>query len=65
MFYNLQGAAPATIGIINGKLKIGLTPQEIQYLASSENVVKTSKRDIPYVLSKVSQIREYSSLHIA
>ncbi|WP_277284486.1 pseudouridine-5'-phosphate glycosidase [Sneathia sanguinegens] len=46
------GCVPATIGIINGKLKIGLTKDEIQILAKEGlKVTKVSRRDIPYVVS--------------
>lgn len=43
------GAIPATIGIIGGRVKIGLEPRELGYLADVENnlaVVKVSRRDI-------------------
>ncbi len=43
------GAVPATIGIIKGKLKAGLTMDELQYFATAKNIVKTSRRDLPYV----------------
>ena len=48
-----NGAIPATIAIINGKFKIGLTKDEIEYLGKSgEKIVKASRRDIPYLISK-------------
>lgn len=47
-----NGAIPATIGIINGRMKAGLTDEEIVYLAKAPNVLKVSRRDIPYVLSQ-------------
>ncbi|KZT72831.1 hypothetical protein DAEQUDRAFT_704536 [Daedalea quercina L-15889] len=43
------GAIPATIGIIQGRVKIGLEPRELEYLAdvqSKPSVVKVSRRDI-------------------
>lgn len=47
-----NGAIPATIAIINGVMKIGLTKDEIDYLAKEgTNVCKVSTRDIPYVIS--------------
>lgn len=46
-----NGAVPATIGIIKGRMKVGLTAEEIEYLAKAENVWKVSRRDLPYVLS--------------
>ncbi len=47
-----NGAVPATIALINGKIKIGLTHNEIDALAQAgAKVVKTSRRDIPFVLA--------------
>jgi pseudouridylate synthase len=46
-----NGAVPATIGIINGRMKVGLTAEEIEYLAKAKNVLKVSRRDLPFVLS--------------
>ncbi len=43
------GAIPATIAIINGKLKIGLEEEEINFLGKEGNKIqKTSRRDIAY-----------------
>ncbi len=47
-----EGAVPATIAIINGIIKIGLTHDEIEYLAKAKDVLKVSKRDFGYTLSK-------------
>jgi len=47
-----NGAVPATIGILGGKLKVGLTEDEVEYLGKAKNVIKTSRRDIPFVVSK-------------
>lgn len=47
-----QGAIPATIGIIDGKVKIGLTEAELQQLAESEGTWKISRRDLPYAITK-------------
>ncbi len=48
-----KGAIPATIAILNGKLKVGLTKDEIEYLGKKgKKVVKTSRRDIPFILAK-------------
>ncbi len=47
-----KGAVPATIGIIRGRLKVGLTAEEIEYLAKAEGVVKVSRRDFPLVISQ-------------
>jgi len=45
-------AVPATIAIINGKIKVGLSEEEIEYLGKDKNVYKTSRRDIPFIISK-------------
>lgn len=46
-----NGAVPATIAILSGRLKVGLTADEIEYLGKAKGVVKTSRRDIPFVAS--------------
>jgi len=48
-----NGAVPATIAIINGKIKVGLSDKEIDYLArSGSSIVKASRRDLPYLLAQ-------------
>ncbi|MFA5543319.1 MAG: pseudouridine-5'-phosphate glycosidase [Bacilli bacterium] len=48
-----QGCTPATIAIINGVLKVGLTEEEINYLGKQgKKVMKVSRRDIPYLITK-------------
>ena len=42
-----NGAVPATIAIIGGKLKAGCTPEEIEYLGKQgQKVAKASRRDL-------------------
>lgn len=45
-----NGAIPATMGIIKGRIKIGLNREEMEFLASSKEIVKTGRRDIPYAV---------------
>ncbi|MEG1285040.1 MAG: pseudouridine-5'-phosphate glycosidase [Romboutsia sp.] len=47
-----NGAIPATVAIIDGILKVGLTEEEIEFLGTSKNVVKASRRDLPFIISK-------------
>jgi pseudouridylate synthase len=47
-----KGVIPATIAIIDGIIHIGLEKEEIERLAKAENVVKVSRRDFPYVMSR-------------
>ncbi|CAN7178239.1 pseudouridine-5'-phosphate glycosidase [Paenibacillus sp. LjRoot153] len=46
-----NGAVPATIGIMDGKIKIGLNEQELEAFATNGHVEKVSRRDFPYILS--------------
>ncbi|MEK7277377.1 MAG: pseudouridine-5'-phosphate glycosidase [Chloroflexota bacterium] len=43
------GAVPATIAILRGEMKIGLTDDELKYLATADGVWKVSRRDFPIV----------------
>ncbi|MCM3090503.1 MULTISPECIES: pseudouridine-5'-phosphate glycosidase [unclassified Cytobacillus] len=47
-----NGAVPATIAILNGKIKIGLSDEELEFLAQSRDVEKASRRDLPYLIAK-------------
>ena len=47
-----NGAVPATIAIIDGVIKVGLTPEEIEYLGTAKGVLKVSRRDFPVVMAK-------------
>lgn len=45
------GAVPATIAIIDGKICIGLSADQLELLGNSPDAMKVSRRDLPYVLS--------------
>jgi len=46
------GAVPATAAILDGRVKLGLTPDEIERLGrSGRDIAKVSRRDIPIVLA--------------
>ncbi len=48
-----HGAVPATIAILKGRLKAGLSDNEIEYLAKSgQAVTKCSRRDFPFVIAQ-------------
>ncbi|KAH8412284.1 hypothetical protein KR009_000987 [Drosophila setifemur] len=49
-----QGAIPATIGILDGRIKVGLTREELTTLAKKprDQVIKCSRRDLPFVVAK-------------
>ena len=48
-----NGAVPATIAIIGGKMKAGCTKEEIEYLGKKgQAVIKASRRDLPVLLAR-------------
>ncbi|MEF2278929.1 pseudouridine-5'-phosphate glycosidase [Deinococcus sp. YIM 134068] len=46
-----NGAVPATIAVLGGRLKVGLTPDELELLATDRNVQKISTRDLPVTVA--------------
>jgi pseudouridylate synthase len=47
-----HGATPATIAILDGRLCVGLSPAQLELLASDDDVMKVSVRDLPYVVAR-------------
>ncbi len=48
-----EGATPASIAILQGRLKVGLEQSELEYLGRTGTAVtKTSRRDIPFIVSQ-------------
>lgn len=48
-----NGAIPATIAILKGKLKVGLTKEEIDYLGRRGlECIKASRRDLPFIVGQ-------------
>lgn len=46
-----EGAIPATTAIIGGKLKVGLTSEELDLMCKAEGVGKVSRRDVAVYLA--------------
>jgi len=46
------GAIPATIAVINGQIKIGLTHEELDALAQSNNAMKLSRADLAFAVAQ-------------
>ena len=46
-----EGAVPATIALLAGKIQVGLGEAELEQLGSDPGVTKVSRRDLPYVLA--------------
>jgi len=48
-----NGAVPATIAVIGGKITVGISPEEIIYLGKKGlSVTKASRRDLPLLLAR-------------
>ena len=47
-----SGAIPATIAVLQGRITVGLTADEIDYLARARDVRKCSRRDLPIALAR-------------
>lgn len=47
-----NGAVPATTAIIGGKIKIGLSNEELEFMATSKDIIKASRRDFAYIVSQ-------------
>lgn len=45
------GATPATIAVLKGEVRVGLTDAELEYLAHASGVTKVSRRDFPVVVA--------------
>ncbi len=45
------GAVPATIAIIGGRIKVGLSPEELDWLGTARDVLKLSRADLPFAVS--------------
>lgn len=47
-----NGAIPATIGIIDGEIVVGMSPEEIERFGKEKGIAKVSKRDLPVVVAR-------------
>ena len=50
----VEGAVPATIGVIDGTAKVGLNETELKFMATAEGIPKLSARDLPIAVVKRS-----------
>ena len=47
-----KGAVPATMAIIGGRMKVGLSGGELELMCRGEGVKKVSRRDLPIILAE-------------
>ena len=48
------GAVPATIAVLDGRIKIGLAEEQIEFLGQADNIKKASRRDLPIIIAEGS-----------
>jgi pseudouridine-5'-phosphate glycosidase len=46
-----RGAVPATIAVMDGAIRVGLSDSELERLATSRDVLKLSRNDLPYAVT--------------
>jgi len=46
-----QGAVPATIAVLDGRIRIGLDAEQLELLGRSPDAMKLSRRDLPFAIS--------------
>ncbi len=46
-----HGAVPATIAVLGGKIRVGLSNDELELLGNSPGALKLSRRDLPYAIT--------------
>jgi pseudouridine-5'-phosphate glycosidase len=49
-----HGATPATVAVLDGQLRVGLTDAELEHLATKKGIRKVSRRDLPVVVAQGS-----------
>jgi pseudouridine-5'-phosphate glycosidase len=47
-----RGVVPATVGILDGAIRVGLKPTELELLATGENVLKVSRKDLSFAVAQ-------------
>jgi pseudouridine-5'-phosphate glycosidase len=47
-----HGAVPATIAVLDGKIRVGVNDDELEHLATAKGIRKTSRRDLPIVVAR-------------
>jgi pseudouridine-5'-phosphate glycosidase len=48
-----HGAVPATIALLDGQIRVGLTDSELVHMATAQGIRKVSSRDLPVVIAQV------------
>ena len=56
------GGIPATCAIVKGRLKVGLTAEELEIMCRAENIGKVSRRDVAVYVALAAPARRPSLL---
>ncbi|XP_048871132.1 uncharacterized protein zgc:136858 isoform X2 [Brienomyrus brachyistius] len=51
-FVRAQGSTPATVGVLNGRVHVGLSEEDLDFLSCGSGLHKVSRRDLAYAVSK-------------
>ena len=46
-----EGAVPATIAVIGGRIHVGLTREQLEYFGTAKDVLKLSRADLPFAVA--------------
>jgi Uncharacterized enzyme involved in pigment biosynthesis len=47
-----NGCTPATVAVLDGQMHVGVSEEELNFLATGKNILKASERDLPFVLAR-------------
>ncbi len=47
-----DGVVPATVAILDGQVRVGISSEELERLANTDDVLKVSRRDLPVVVAR-------------
>lgn len=47
-----KGAVPATIAVLDGRVLVGMTPDQLEAVAMRDDIIKAGVRDLPIVLAR-------------
>ncbi|WGF88980.1 pseudouridine-5'-phosphate glycosidase [Marinivivus vitaminiproducens] len=61
------GAVPATIGVLDGAIRVGLTAEEIDRIATADDVLKASTRELAFAVAtgRMAATTVASTIHVA
>lgn len=46
------GCVPATLAVLNGRIKVGLSEDQIKFMCQSSGIIQMTRKDLPFVVAK-------------